>query len=624
MRFTLDKKNWIAELPSLAFHVLGVLHLERDIQIIKRRFGFTENKRSYTLQQIGNYYGISRERVRQLLQRGLLRIQQTLLRELQLPEIDVPVEVTNEFISFQRILSERAVITLDDVIALLRNKGHIKVDSRHLAFLLEIYGFQRIPNKVPGTNISLLPCWVTDGKKLKKKELYNKIVRVYRFLQRVVVLTDAFEILANLNHRRAKIIRPEDLEVIAHIVPYIQNVGNQYQLTFEKLPSLADKAYRVLSEHGSPMHLKEIAREINRRLAQAKVSRVKFAKLYSLQKQLVTDERFAPVGRGGYWKLVEWDHVVSATIIELMQNCLHEAGEPKAPEDIYLYVHARRPDASKRSVTAYLNSRKDIFVEVEKHKFGLQEWYRNRPHFKKPQRSTFRDQIQQQILEILGNSPAHEVSLTSLRERVVPRVGCASSTFYRYLSELEESGFIRKYSISGEKRVALVKEGKILGALDLEQVILRGETGEAEFKMGAIQNTKTGKKDPKMLMQVVETVAAFMNSSGGILILGVDDDGQVLGIEREYPLADPKKQNRDGYELVLRNILTQKLGIIFLPYFSIHFQKVHKKELCYIVVDPAPQPVYVNGDLIVRNGNQKLRLKAQDAINYIKRRWRSL
>ena len=114
-----------------------------------------------------------------------------------------------------------------------------------------------------------------------------------------------------------------------------------------------------------------------------------------------------------------------------------------------------------------------------------------------------------------------------------------------------------------------------------------------------------------------------MNSEGGLLILGVSDDGRVVGVEREYPYADPKKQDRDGYELMLRNSLTQKLGVKALPYFSLHFGEIRHKEICYIRVRPAPHPVYLDGDLVIKSGNQKRHLKAEEAIDYIRQHWPS-
>lgn len=59
---------------------------------------------------------------------------------------------------------------------------------------------------------------------------------------------------------------------------------------------------------------------------------------------------------------------------------------------------------------------------------------------------------------------------------------------------------------------------------------------------------------------VTKTLAAFLNSSGGTLLIGVGDSGSVLGIEADYPHLSRGKQSQDGWLLALRNIVNRALG----------------------------------------------------------------
>lgn len=57
-----------------------------------------------------------------------------------------------------------------------------------------------------------------------------------------------------------------------------------------------------------------------------------------------------------------------------------------------------------------------------------------------------------------------------------------------------------------------------------------------------------------------KTIAAFLNSHGGTLIIGVGDLGEILGIEADFPYVDRQKQNADGWLLSFRNIVVEALG----------------------------------------------------------------
>ena len=54
--------------------------------------------------------------------------------------------------------------------------------------------------------------------------------------------------------------------------------------------------------------------------------------------------------------------------------------------------------------------------------------------------------------------------------------------------------------------------------------------------------------------------------------------------------------------------------------YQISFHQVGRRELCRIAVDPAPKPIYAKGEMYIRNGNQKRKLTAQEAVAYVKQR----
>lgn len=153
----------------------------------------------------------------------------------------------------------------------------------------------------------------------------------------------------------------------------------------------------------------------------------------------------------------------------------------------------------------------------------------------------------------------------------------------------------------------------------IELIISRGETDDVEFKVGACFNPHTGKEDKHMREKVLHAVAAFMNSlPSGTVIIGVEDDGKVVGVEREYIIADPKKGNWDGYQLFLRSFLNDTLS---LPNAHEHFEitaaSADGKTVACIKTTKPTSAVLASDRLFVRNGAQTRELKSNEKVQFL-------
>lgn len=84
----------------------------------------------------------------------------------------------------------------------------------------------------------------------------------------------------------------------------------------------------------------------------------------------------------------------------------------------------------------------------------------------------------------------------------------------------------------------------------------------------------------------------------------------------------PKQPDADGYERYLRRALNNRLGGEHAALYKFTFHYVGGKRVCRIRVEPSPKPVFLDGNLIIRDGNGKRKLTAQEAIAYQKQRWR--
>jgi hypothetical protein len=160
-----------------------------------------------------------------------------------------------------------------------------------------------------------------------------------------------------------------------------------------------------------------------------------------------------------------------------------------------------------------------------------------------------------------------------------------------------------------------------LSALDL---IRQGENDHIEFKSSIRWDYKLQAVN-KVLQEVIATeIVGMLNNKGGALLIGVADDGTVLGIEKDFETL--RKQNLDGFELAITDIVRTYLGVEHLPQVHIRFEKVGKSQVCVLSLDKSPTPVFlIKGDehkFWVRMGNSTRCLDVKAAMSYIAANWK--
>jgi len=163
------------------------------------------------------------------------------------------------------------------------------------------------------------------------------------------------------------------------------------------------------------------------------------------------------------------------------------------------------------------------------------------------------------------------------------------------------------------------------GDPEISALLAAGENAKVEFKSSSRWDLRENRKNPVMEQVVLKTVAAFLNSEGGTLLLGVSDDGTVLGLEHDYQTLHRK--NADGYELFLSDLLLNHYGKDLSRNLKFSFHKVEEKQVCKIGIEAAPRPVWVkegaDEHLYVRAGNSTRRLTTKEAIDYCNTRWKA-
>jgi CBS domain-containing protein len=160
--------------------------------------------------------------------------------------------------------------------------------------------------------------------------------------------------------------------------------------------------------------------------------------------------------------------------------------------------------------------------------------------------------------------------------------------------------------------------------LDINDLIKSYEGQNLEFKSSFRYCFQRNKVDAELEFNCLKTICAFLNASGGDLIIGVSDSNVILGIETDYIAI--KKRNRDGFQNYLINQIAHKIGNIHLNHIEIIFHEVQGHEVCQVHVKASHEPAFLNHKgkqlFFVRTGNGSRPFNISEAVNYMKERWR--
>ncbi|MGU3292517.1 GmrSD restriction endonuclease domain-containing protein [Williamsia sp. M5A3_1d] len=159
-------------------------------------------------------------------------------------------------------------------------------------------------------------------------------------------------------------------------------------------------------------------------------------------------------------------------------------------------------------------------------------------------------------------------------------------------------------------------------------LIAAGESQSVEFKSTARWNLHTSQVDAKLEHVIVKTVCGFLNSEGGTLLIGVADDGSLLGLQHDFATLGGKA-HADGYELFLRQLFENSLSVPSAGIVSVRFETLEDKQVCRISVASSGKPVFARpgkganspDEFWVRTGNSTRQLHGDDFVQYQDDHW---
>lgn len=312
---------------------------ERSREILKKRFGLTDG-RIETLEKIGQDYGITRERVRQIISDAINKISKSLGSDVfKLAEDKIILE----------ILGNSGIISEED---LVKNLGSDDpMESRAVSFLAACSS-----KIVSAEDKGLIKkSWVASKNILKDVKSIEEIAKK--------VLDESKTPLTDIEMAQRIMAKDKDLSKneVLNFLSVLRNISKNkfgkwgFSGWMEINPKgTRERIYLVLKEEGSPLHFREIAKLIDKSGINKKKSHPQ-----TVHNELIKDKRFILIGRGIY-ALSEWGYV-PGTIKDVLEKILKESGRPMTKEEVIEAVLKMRK-VKKTTIMINLNN-KNVFIK---------------------------------------------------------------------------------------------------------------------------------------------------------------------------------------------------------------------------------------------------------------------
>lgn len=302
-------KKLLATLPARA----------RDV--LEKRYGLGNDAETFTLEAIGQTYGVTRERVRQIENYGIQTIQKA----------DAYAEFEPIFVELREIIQNLGGGLVAEEM-LLSELATDQSTRNHLFFLLVLGSpFQR--NKENGAYAHR---WYTEKKIADHVE--RALRNLYSSLQQDELVSEE-EILNRFRNELIEIADKQDETILKRWLTISKQIASNplgewghANSPNVRVKGIRDYAYLVVKRHGSPMHFREVAGAIEELFN-------KKAHTATTHNELIKDERFVLVGRGLY-ALSEWGYT-SGVVKDVLRDILEKHG-PLSREELIEKVRKER------------------------------------------------------------------------------------------------------------------------------------------------------------------------------------------------------------------------------------------------------------------------------------------
>lgn len=162
--------------------------------------------------------------------------------------------------------------------------------------------------------------------------------------------------------------------------------------------------------------------------------------------------------------------------------------------------------------------------------------------------------------------------------------------------------------------------------LTLGELINEGEGNQVEFKPALLYNFLTDKAGIGIKGIIAKTICAFLNSNGGYLLIGLDDNGEVRGLDRDFSLSNGKNP-KDFFQNEFDQMIEHFLSFSVKSNIFGKFAEEKGKDIFVVRIDPSRnRAIFLKGqskkEFWVRGnaGNRQI-TDMEELANYCIDRW---
>lgn len=173
----------------------------------------------------------------------------------------------------------------------------------------------------------------------------------------------------------------------------------------------------------------------------------------------------------------------------------------------------------------------------------------------------------------------------------------------------------RASAIRGQVESMLETIGGLTEADRVMSLSREGESAIVEFKESFSLDVRKGTKEKYIELSALKTIVAFLNTNGGVLLVGVADAGDILGIRYE---VEKFYKGTDAFLLHFKNQLKQRIGEQNYPYINHRLVDLGHAEVLVVDCKPAMSPCYLDGkEFYVRTNPATDKLEGPKLVEYV-------
>lgn len=324
---------------------------ERSRAIVKARFGIGGGK-AKTLEEIGNLYNITRERVRQVICSALEQLKKALANEDRFAVISETVEAA--------LAKKHGIMVSEELVKTLSHNNK-KEAGAILAFLEALPTI--LSEKLSDDHEKVY--FLKDFSLETWQELKEETKKILSQMKETASSDELYKLFSEKFGK--KVSREHYLNFLEVAKDIKQNVFGRWGLATwsdVKPRGTREKAYLVLKTNGKPLHFRDIAKLIDEHGLHSKK---RASHPQTVHNELIKDKRFVLVGRGIY-ALSEWGYK-KGTVKEVIAEILAEAKQPLSREEVLERVLKIR-QVKKSTIVINLNT---FFEKVAKNTYTLKK-----------------------------------------------------------------------------------------------------------------------------------------------------------------------------------------------------------------------------------------------------------